>query len=85
VSETLALPGTLVVHDVGAEGRVLVHHGFERWDVRARLPDETGEREASAFANSGVAGLSADGSRVRARPEGVDDPALREPLGLDQY
>jgi len=48
------------VHDVGLDGRVLLHHGFERWDVRARVPGEP-ERETSAFANSGVVGLTADG------------------------
>ncbi|HVO12773.1 MAG TPA: winged helix-turn-helix domain-containing protein [Vicinamibacteria bacterium] len=60
VTEICALAGTLVVHDVGPDGRVLLHHGFERWDVRARVPGEP-EREASAFANSGVVGLTADG------------------------
>ena len=64
VTEICALAGTLVVHDVGRDGRVLVHHGFERWDVRARAPGDVDEREASAFANSGVVGLSADGSQA---------------------
>jgi hypothetical protein len=64
VAEICALAGTLVVHDVGRDGRVLVHHGFERWDVRVRAPGEAEERETSAFANSGVVGLAADGSQV---------------------
>lgn len=76
IEEICALAGTLVVHDVSRDGRVLVHHGFERWDVRARLPGEPGEREASAFANSGVAGLSSDGSQVLLWHHGEGPPGL---------
>jgi hypothetical protein len=43
---------------------VLLHHGFERWVVRARAPGEPGEHDASAFSNSAVQGFSADGERV---------------------
>lgn len=64
VQEICALAGTLVVHDVSRDGRVLLHHGFERWDVRAREPGKTEEREASAFANSSVVGLSSSGAQV---------------------
>jgi predicted Ser/Thr protein kinase len=64
VAEICALAGTLVVHDVSREGRVLVHHGFERWSVRARAPGEAGEHDASVYANSQVQGLSADGSQI---------------------
>jgi hypothetical protein len=59
-----ALAGTLVVHDVSRDGRVLIHHGLEHWGVRARAPGEAEERDASVFANAGVAGLSADGMQV---------------------
>lgn len=76
VTEVCALAGTMIVHDVARDGRVLIHHGFERWDVRARLPGEPGEREASAFANSGVAGLSADGSQVLLWHHGEGPPGL---------
>ena len=62
--EITALPGTLVLHDVAADGRVLLHHGFERWVVRARAPDEAEEHDASAFSNSAVQGLSANGNQV---------------------
>jgi hypothetical protein len=62
--EICALAGTLVVHDVSRDGRVLVHHGFERWSVRARAPGEAEEHDASVYANSQVQGLSADGSRI---------------------
>jgi predicted Ser/Thr protein kinase len=64
VTEICALAGTLVVHDVFRDGRVLVHHGFERWSVRARAPGEAEEHDASVYANSQVQGLSADGSQI---------------------
>jgi DNA-binding winged helix-turn-helix (wHTH) protein len=63
-AEICALAGTLVVHDVSRDGRVLVHHGFERWGVRARAPGEGAEHDASVYANSQVQGLSADGERI---------------------
>jgi hypothetical protein len=64
VTEVCALAGTLVVHDVFRDGRALVHHGFERWSVRARAPGENEEHDASVYANSQVQGLSADGERI---------------------
>jgi hypothetical protein len=64
VTELCALAGTLVVHDVSRDGHVLVHHGFERWSVRARAPGEAEEHDASVYANSQVQGLSADGSQI---------------------
>jgi predicted Ser/Thr protein kinase len=64
VSEVCALAGTLVVHDVSRDGRVLLHHGLERWSVRARAPGEKEEHGAPVFANSQVQGLSGDGSQI---------------------
>ncbi|HEX9186580.1 MAG TPA: hypothetical protein VGB87_05900, partial [Vicinamibacteria bacterium] len=64
VTEICSLAGTLVVHDVSRDGRVLIHHGFERWGVRALAPGETAEHDASVYANSQVQGLSADGERI---------------------
>jgi hypothetical protein len=64
IREICALAGTLVVHDVARDGRVLIHHGFERWSVRARAPGEAEEHDASVDANSQVQGLSADGERI---------------------
>jgi hypothetical protein len=64
VSEICALAGTLVVHDVFRDGRALLHHGFERWNVRARASGEAAEHDVAVFANAQVQGLSADGSRV---------------------
>jgi hypothetical protein len=81
VAEICALAGTLVVHDVSRDGRVLVHHGFERWSVRARAPGEAEEHDASVYANSQVQGLSADGSRILLWDGGDGPPgsALRLP------
>jgi hypothetical protein len=62
--EVCALAGTLVVHDVSRDGRILIHHGLEHWGVRARGPEDALERDASVFANAGVAGLSADGRQI---------------------
>jgi hypothetical protein len=83
VKEICALAGTMVVHDVSRDGRVLLHHGFERWDVRARVPGEPAEREASAFANSAVAGLAGDGSQVLLWHHGEGPPGvtLLQPTG----
>lgn len=64
VREVCALAGTLVVHDVARDGRVLIHHGFERWSVRARGPGDSEEHDASVYANSQVQGLTADGERI---------------------
>ncbi len=83
VAEICALAGTLVVHDVSRDGRVLVHHGFERWSVRARAPGEAEEHDASVYANSQVQGLSADGSRILLWDGGDGPPgsALLLPTG----
>jgi DNA-binding winged helix-turn-helix (wHTH) protein len=62
--EVSALAGTLVVHDVSRDGRVLVHHGFERWSVRARAPGEDLEHDVSVHESSQVRGLSDDGERI---------------------
>jgi DNA-binding beta-propeller fold protein YncE len=76
VTEVCSLAGTLVVQDVGRNGSVLIHHGFERWDVRARLPNAPIEREASVFANSAVAGLSSDGGRILLWHRGEGPPGF---------
>ncbi len=64
VTEVHAVAGTLVLEDVARDGRVLIHHGFERIGARARAPGDVEEREMSVFAWSEVADLSADGTRV---------------------
>ena len=64
VTEVYAVAGTLVLEDVARDGRVLIHHGFERIGARARAPGDVEEREMGVFAWSEVADLSADGTRV---------------------
>jgi predicted Ser/Thr protein kinase len=76
-----ALAGTLVVHDVSRDGRVLIHHGLEHWGVRARAPGEAAEHDASVFADAGVVGLSGDGSQILLwdGSEGLPGSALLRP------
>jgi hypothetical protein len=64
VTELYTLAGTLVLHDVSQDGRILLHHGFERIGARSRAPGEADEREMSVFASSLPVGLSADGGRL---------------------
>ena len=64
VTEVHAVAGTLVLEDVARDGRILIHHGFERIGARARAPDDVEEREMGVFAWSEVADLSADGTQV---------------------
>jgi hypothetical protein len=62
VYRALGLMGSL--HDASPDGRVLIHHGFERFGVKAKPPAEARERELGVFNWSGVSGLSDDGSRL---------------------
>ena len=64
VTEVYAVAGTLVLEDVARDGRILIHHGFERIGARARAPGDVEEREMGVFAWSEVADLSADGTQV---------------------
>jgi hypothetical protein len=61
--------------DVSRDGRVLLAHGFVRVGVMAVAPDETVERDVSAFDRSQLAGLSADGRRELWKKVGPSDPA----------
>ena len=58
------IAGTMTLLDVSREGRVLLAHGFVRVGVMAMAPDETVERDVSAFDRCLLAGLSADGRAV---------------------
>jgi hypothetical protein len=62
VYRALGLMGLL--HDASPDGRVLIHHGFERFGVMAKPPGVARERELGVFNWSGVSGLSDDGSRL---------------------
>jgi hypothetical protein len=54
------------VQDASRDGRLLLHHGFERMGVRAKPPGEEGERELGVFSWSWVADLAADGAQLLA-------------------
>jgi hypothetical protein len=66
--------GAAVIQDASSDGRLLLHHGFERAGVRAKPAGEKSERELGVFSSSFVVDLSADGSQVLicdAEPPGV--------------
>jgi hypothetical protein len=68
------IPGQFFIHDRTADGRVLLHHGLERWGDRVRPPGAAEENEVAVSAWSFVAGLSADGTQVL-----IDDVHERVP------
>jgi hypothetical protein len=53
-----------LIQDASIDGRLLVHHGFERAGLKAKAPGETGERELGVFMYSWAVDLSADGSQA---------------------
>ncbi len=62
--EVYRATGSLGLHDVSADGRLLLNDGFERVGVRAKGPREEAERELGVFSWTWVVDLSADGSRT---------------------
>jgi hypothetical protein len=64
VTEVAAVAGTMVLEDVAADGRVLLHHGFERVGVRARPPRDSAEHEVGISVSTRPAGVSDDGSQL---------------------
>jgi len=52
------------LHDVSKDGRLIVHHGFERVGVLARARGDTIEHDLSVFQYSVPMYLSPDGARV---------------------
>ena len=58
------MPGTPGLHDVAADGGLLLHHGFERLGLRARAPGDSAERELGVYGSSRARGLSSDGSQL---------------------
>ncbi len=56
--------GTIgLIHDA-SDGRLLVHHGFERGGVKAKPPGETEERELGVLDFSALGAMSDDGTRL---------------------
>jgi hypothetical protein len=72
--EAYRVTGTLFLHDVAADGRMLVHHGYERQTVRAKAPGETRERDIPTTGVGIPVDLSFDGTQVLTR-EGTRSPA----------
>jgi hypothetical protein len=64
------------LHDASPDGRLLVHHGFERLGVKAKAPGEADERELSVFGSSMVAALSEDGRRILFAESGGGPPGV---------
>jgi eukaryotic-like serine/threonine-protein kinase len=62
--EVYRVPGTLFLHDVAGDGRMLVHHGYERQTARAKPPGESQEREIAISGVGRPIDLSADGTQV---------------------
>jgi hypothetical protein len=64
VTELYVAPGTVVVEDVARDGRILLHHGFERLGVRGKAPGDREEREITGVRGGVAQGISDDGKRV---------------------
>ena len=64
VAELYASPGDDVLHDVGPDGQVLLHHGLSRLGVRGQPPGAPSESELIGVLQAVCRGLSADGTRV---------------------
>ncbi len=58
------MPGVLTIHDVNAEGRLLLSHHSQRRELVGRAPGEAGERELSWLDYSFASDISDDGSTV---------------------
>jgi len=66
-----AVPGGLVIHDIGASGRVLLRHENVRIVSLALGPGQKEERDLTIRDWTLVNGLSADGKRVLLEEEGA--------------
>ncbi|MGH9312610.1 MAG: protein kinase domain-containing protein [Vicinamibacterales bacterium] len=57
-------PGSLNIHDVSTDGRVLLSQGFGRFRVAVCCPGGASERELAVLTRSRLSGLAADGQAV---------------------
>jgi hypothetical protein len=62
--EVFRMAGTMALHDVSKDGRVLLRHGLMRLGVRAKPPGESTERELGVFDWSVVVDLTPDGTQL---------------------
>jgi hypothetical protein len=65
------VPGNLILHDIAADGRVLVSHGTIHPVMLALVPGEAKERDLTWLDFSIAADLSADGKTLLFTEEGV--------------
>jgi hypothetical protein len=56
-------PGTYVLHDLSKSGAAILHHGFERFAMRAK-PRRGTERELEGLRSGRVIDISLDGNKV---------------------
>jgi hypothetical protein len=61
--ELFHAPGGYFLHDIGKSGATLLHHGFERWEVRAK-PRDDAEREVTALKSWSLLDVSPDGNNL---------------------
>ncbi len=62
--EVYRVTGTLFLHDVAGDGRMLVHHGYERQTARAKPPADAQERDIAISGVGRPIDLSVDGTQV---------------------
>ena len=53
-----------MLHDASPDGRILVHHGFERFGVKSKPPGQARERELGVSSWSPLKAMSDDGSQL---------------------
>jgi len=62
--EVARFPGPAFLHDVSADGRMLIHHGLERYGARARGPGEGAEHDVTVNNWNGQIELTNDGRQL---------------------
>jgi hypothetical protein len=62
--EVYRVPGAPFLHDVAGDGRMLVHHGYERQTARAKPPGDSQEHDIAISGVGRPIDLSADGTQV---------------------
>jgi eukaryotic-like serine/threonine-protein kinase len=82
VREGVHLPGPVMIEDVSRGGRMLVHVGFERQDVRARAPGEAIERDLCPQNYCARILLTPDGRGVLLTALYSDGTSEADPLAL---
>ena len=58
------VPGNTTLHDIAADGRVLIARTDDRGGISVRVPGETAERDLSWFDSPNIVAISNDGKQV---------------------